>query len=219
MRHRRRTSTQTISKKKSARTQRKTFPKKSKFYSGSLKFLISVLALFGLLYVAYVYLWPAFKTKLPAFDKITQIENNNAEDTEVRPQLPADEQTLSSTPEEPTQQRETYLPSIQVEILNGCGQQGIAKTLADRLMDLKYDVVNTGNYLKNGKPFFEVKKTRIIDQVNSEKTREKAKELAKQMGLSGDQVETIANPNPIADITVIIGKDFEQLKIFKGKSE
>lgn len=171
----------------------------------------------GLLYAGYVYLWPALKSKLPALEKVTQVENNADKGTETRPKLPADEQ--SSTTEETVQQGETYLPNIQVEILNGCGEQGIAKTLADRLMALKYDVVNTGNYLKNGKPFFEVKKTRIIDQVNSEKTKEKAKQLAKQMGLSEDQVESIPNPNPIADITIIIGQDFEQLKIFKGNSE
>lgn len=217
MRHRRRTSTQTISKKKSAQTRRSTFPKKSKSYAGVLKFLTGLIIVVGLLYAGYVYLWPALKSKLPALEKVTQVENNADKGTETRPKLPADEQ--SSTTEETVQQGETYLPNIQVEILNGCGEQGIAKTLADRLMALKYDVVNTGNYLKNGKPFFEVKKTRIIDQVNSEKTKEKAKQLAKQMGLSEDQVESIPNPNPIADITIIIGQDFEQLKIFKGNSE
>ncbi len=219
MRHRRRTSTQSISKKKSVQKRRGTFPKKSKSYAGSLKFLISLIVVAGLLYAGYVYVWPVLKTKLPAFEKLMKTEQNTPENTEDLPQFPVEEQSSAAITDETSAQGETYLPSIQVEILNGCGQQGIAKSLADRLMALRYDVVNTGNYLKNGKPFFEVKKTRIIDQVNSEKTKEKAKELARQMGLSEDLVETITNPNPIADITVIIGQDFNQLKIFKGKNK
>lgn len=171
----------------------------------------------GLLYAGYVYVWPGVKTKLPAFGKLTQPESNSEPGVDSSPQFPADESTPGSTTEESIKQSETFLPTIQVEILNGCGQQGIAKTLADRLMALKYDVVNTGNYLRNGKAFFDVKKTRIIDQVNSEKTREKAKQLAQQLGLSEQQVESIPNPNPIADITIIIGQDFDQLKIFKRK--
>lgn len=119
---------------------------------------------------------------------------------------------------QPVEQDETFVRATQVEILNGCGQQGVAKTLADKLKKLKYDVVNTGNYLKRGKPYFKVSKTRMIDQLNTKKSRKKCLELAKQIGIPAKQVQSFSNPNPIADITIIIGQDYKQLPIFKGKN-
>ncbi len=218
MKHRRRTQTQTIIRKKTARTTNRKHPQKERRLPGFFKAVFILLLLGGVVYLSLQVLWPAVKEKLPALNEITSGQTTPEEST--RPELPtetADSQEESASPQ--TSPNETFLPAIQVEILNGCGEQGIAKTLSEKLMALNYDVVNTGNYLKKGKPFFEVKKTRIIDQVNSEKTREKAKKLAEQLGISQEQIESFSNPNPIADITIIVGQDFKTLKIFKGKSE
>ena len=219
MRHRRRTSTRSMTIKKSVRSKKSPFPKKSNTLAGIFKLVASLIVIAGLLYVSYNYVWPLVKEKLPAFDELTSKKSSVPTRVDSKPQLPAENQTVSEANNPPPGEPQTFLPDIQVEILNGCGQQGIAKTLAEKLMSLKYDVVNTGNYLRKGKPFFEVKKTRIINQVDSDKTRAKAKTLARQIGLPEESVESIPNPNPIADITIIIGQDFNSLKIFKGKAE
>ena len=126
----------------------------------------------------------------------------------------APQSTPVARQEEP---QNTFMKATQVEILNGCGQQGVAKILADKLKALKYDVVNTGNYLKRGKPYFKVSKTKMIDQLNTKKSRKKCLELAKTIGLSPKQVQSYSNPNPIADITIVIGQDYKKLPIFQRK--
>ena len=104
---------------------------------------------------------------------------------------------------------------IQVEVLNGCGEQGIAKILSDKLIAHNYDVVNSGNYLENGKTNFNVAKTRLIDQINTSENLVNTQELAKLLGVDRSQIESFENPSPIADITIIIGKDYKSLPIFK----
>ncbi|MHB2154745.1 LytR C-terminal domain-containing protein [Calditrichota bacterium GD2] len=214
MRHRRRISTQTINRSKTIRVKGRKRPQKSNRAWAFLKNAIFFAVVIGILYLGYIYLLPVVKEKLPALDELSSGVSTPMEKVTERPELPVDKDDAQESPP-----AEPFLPALQVEILNGCGEQGVAKMLSDKLMALNYDVVNTGNYLKKGKPFFEVKKTRIIDQVNSEKTREKAQKLAEQIGISNEQIESFNNPNPIADITIIIGQDFKTLKIFKGKSE
>ena len=100
-------------------------------------------------------------------------------------------------------------------MLNGCGEQGIAKILGNRLVKKEYDVVNSGNYIENGKRNFTVEQTKIIDQLKTPKNLAKAKELATFMGIQSSFVESFENPSPIADITIVIGKDFKTLPVFK----
>ncbi len=106
---------------------------------------------------------------------------------------------------------------IQVEVLNGCGEQGIAKIIADNLRKRDYDVVNSGNYIEKGKVRWDVAQTRLIDQIRTPKNLANTKNLAKILGVSKKNIESYENPSPIADITIIIGKDFKTLSIFKKK--
>ncbi len=99
-----------------------------------------------------------------------------------------------------------------MEILNGCGEEGVAKKLSDILKKSKYDIVNSGNYMHKGKINWNVNETKIVDQINKQ---EDARELADLMGILYSNVEIFDNPSPIADITIVIGKDYKTLEIFQ----
>ncbi len=219
LKRRRRLNTQTIQRKKTTQIQRRPAPKEPNRFWAFIKFLmiIGLIVLIG--YTGYKYLLPVMQQKLPSL----HISKDSGQTVTPVPEKPAPlpVEKPTETPEAVStrqeQQNETFVKATQVEILNGCGQQGIAKVLAEKLRALKYDVVNTGNYLKRGKPYFKVKKTRMIDQLNTKKSRKKCLKLAKEMGLSSKQVQSFSNPNPIADITIILGADYNKLPIFKGK--
>ncbi len=217
MKRRRRLNTQTIIKKKTTPTGIHKPLKEGSSFNKVFKIFIWLIFIGLLAYLGYQYGRPLLKQKLPALEQITQSKKTAAEEKTETPALPLESNNESPTENSP--EPETILPSIQVEILNGCGEQGIAKTLAQKLVAFNYDVVNTGNYLKKGKPFFEVPKTRIIDRVGTEKTNEKVLQLAQQLGIPEKNVESIPIPNPIADITIIVGQDFNTLKIFKGNKK
>lgn len=122
-----------------------------------------------------------------------------------KPAIPAkdNKQTLQYTPIE---------KKIQLEILNGCGESGVAKQLANLLKDKKYDIVNSGNYMEKGNTNWNVEETRIIDQLGNQQN---ARVLADIMGVLYSNVETYENVSPIADLTIIIGKDYKTLAIFQ----
>lgn len=132
--------------------------------------------------------------------------NTTKEQKEETPRIPvtkAAEQTDYYSPLE---------KKIQLEILNGCGESGVAKKLSDLLKKSKYDIVNSGNYIEKGKINWNVKETKIISQISNP---QKARDLADLMGVLYSNVEEFENPSPIADITIIIGKDYKTLAIFQ----
>jgi len=132
---------------------------------------------------------------------------SHTEKSQPSPVLPAEEKT-----QETQQYYSPIVRKVQLEILNGCGVKGIADKLAALLDKKKYDVINKGNYLKRGKTFFKVKQTRVIDQMGK---IENARELSEVMGVSEKNIDSYENPSPIADVTIIIGKDYSTLTIFK----
>lgn len=134
--------------------------------------------------------------------------NSTTADQEVQRLPVEDEITEEPQPFTPIQKR------IQIEVLNGCGVPGIAKKFSDHLKKNNYDVVNSGNYLENGKVNFNVSKTRIIDQIKSPENVVRANELADLLEIDQNLIESFENPSPIADLTLIIGKDYDQI-IFK----
>jgi hypothetical protein len=71
-----------------------------------------------------------------------------------------------------------------------------------------------GNYIENGKPKWDVEQTRLIDQIGK---LEQTRRLGELIGVEYAQIETYENPSPIADITVIIGKDYNTLSIFQDR--
>ncbi|HHJ53632.1 MAG TPA: LytR family transcriptional regulator [Caldithrix abyssi] len=206
MRHRRRLSSQTLKRQKSA-TQTIQRPEKS---GSGVKTFLKVI--FYLLVIALIGVF-VYKKVLPKYlenkENISRLQSKPTQSE--KPKIPVLEKPAAKGKPKLT----PIQKKIQVEVLNGCGEQGIAKILSDKLIAHNYDVVNSGNYLENGKTNFNVAKTRLIDQINTSENLVNTQELAKLLGVDRSQIESFENPSPIADITIIIGKDYKSLPIFK----
>ena len=204
MKHRRRYNTQ-LSKKKSNRTQynspyETTSSNSAKFWR---YFFILTILVAGTYYIIKY-----FPTKKSTDDDIYKSEIVKDE-TPIQPEkqeaFPIEEKQVVSPP---------LNRVIQLEVLNGCGTQGVAKIFSTNLKRHKYDVVSSGNYLKKGKTFWKVVKTKVIDNTGN---RENAEKLAEIIGIKKSNIESKVVASPIADITIVIGKDYRDLAIIKKK--
>ncbi len=92
---------------------------------------------------------------------------------------------------------------IQLEVLNGCGEPGIANNFTGILRDNGFDVVETGNFER-----FDVEKTIVISRTVS---IDNAKRVAAALGVSEENVIREESPDFYLDVTVILGKDYHQL--------
>ena len=204
MRHRRRLNTQTIRKRQPAAATHNTLRASrrsgstGKFFKGLLYLIIAA----GIVYAGYRYVLPLIT--FPSAETSEMVST-------IHKPLPAETQTEPET--EPV--LSPLKKRIQIEVLNGCGEQGIAKILGSRLLKEDYDIVNSGNYIEKGQTKFDVKQTKIIDQLKTPDNLIKAKDLARFIGIKTAMVESFENPSPIADITIIIGQDFKTLPVFK----
>ena len=207
MRHRRRLTTQTIQRKNSTGTfQAIQKPQKSKVG----KYFLILLILASIVTAGIIYK-DEISGLLP-LDNISFLsdEDNSTEINTELQQLPVeDEVKEEQIPYTPIQKR------IQIEVLNGCGIPGIAKKFEAYLKKHNYDVVNRGNYLERGKNNFKVTHTKIIDQLKSSENIARANELADLLGIDQNLIESFENPSPIADLTLIIGKDQNQLTLME----
>lgn len=95
-------------------------------------------------------------------------------------------------------------PIIQLEVLNGCGEPGIANNFTGILRDNGFDVVETGNF-----ETFDVEKTMIISRTVS---TDNAKRVAAALGVAEDNVISEVSPDFYLDVTVVLGKDYLNLK-------
>ncbi|MGQ9643128.1 MAG: LytR C-terminal domain-containing protein [Ignavibacterium sp.] len=89
---------------------------------------------------------------------------------------------------------------IQVEVLNACGAAGLADKFTDLLRSKKFDVVKTGNFAS-----FDIDNSFIIDRVGNKSF---AYSLADSIGISKQNVIQQFNKNYYLDVTLVIGKDF-----------
>lgn len=89
---------------------------------------------------------------------------------------------------------------IQVEVLNACGAAGLADKFTDLLRSKKFDVVRTGNFSS-----FDIDNSFVIDRVGNKKF---AFTLADSIGISKSNVIQQFNKNYYLDVTLVIGKDF-----------
>lgn len=97
--------------------------------------------------------------------------------------------------------------TIQLEILNGTSQSGVASIFTDFLRKQGFDVVDYGNYQSTDEP-----KTLIIDRSGNSS---KCKKIAGILGISEKQIIQQLNSTLYVDATVVIGKDFKELKPFQ----
>ena len=98
---------------------------------------------------------------------------------------------------------------IQVEILNGCGEPGVADRFRDYLRQDGFDVVNVGNYVE-----FTVDETMVIDRIGN---LDNAKKVAEDIGINPKKAFPQLNSDYFVDVTVVIGRDYAKLLPLKNK--
>ena len=206
MRHRRRLHTQTIRRKSNTTSQIRFNTPKKKKSKKPLFFVLGIIAIAAVIYQFNEQI-SAFWSQLDFGGETTDLISKPLKPTEKKPAIPTDNSNTK-----PAQYYSPIEKKIQLEILNGCGESGVAKKLSSLLKKEKYDIVNSGNYMEKGKVNWDVSETRIIDQIGKQ---DNARELADIMGVLYSNVETYENPSPIADLTIIIGKDYKTLSIFQ----
>jgi hypothetical protein len=89
---------------------------------------------------------------------------------------------------------------IQVEVLNGCGKNGIADKFTELLRKNNFDVVNTGNYKS-----YDVNYSILIDRTGN---LQNALKLADLLNIDHKNVIEQINKNYFLDVTLIVGKDY-----------
>ena len=98
---------------------------------------------------------------------------------------------------------------IKVQVLNGCGVSGIANEFAEFLQQKRYDVVDVDNALN-----WDYEKTVIINRERQDHRQiEKFRDL---IGIDPELVYKIRNDEVESDITLIIGSDYESLKVYRS---
>ena len=99
---------------------------------------------------------------------------------------------------------ETLREVPRVEVLNGCGVQGVAARFTDYLRSRGFDVVNTDNYRTSN-----VDSSFIVDR--SSPNSSYGKHLAAVLGISLQRVQTIVSEELDLEATVVLGRDYRAL--------
>ena len=107
----------------------------------------------------------------------------------------------AAKPAVPEPVSETVGQTIRVEVLNGSGKGGVAKEMTDYLRARGFDVIDYGN--AENQSFYE---TIVLDRTGD---RILAEHLARVIGAR--QVVQQKNPYLALDVTLIMGRDYEQL--------
>jgi len=88
--------------------------------------------------------------------------------------------------------REIY----DVEILNGCGEHGLAAKMREYLIAHHFDVVGTGNHTN-----FDVSETQVIDRKGDDIA---ARRIASILGVDPREIIRDLNQNRQVDVSVIV---------------
>lgn len=94
---------------------------------------------------------------------------------------------------------------IQIEVLNGCGVAGVATRFTNALRRYGFDVVEIGNF-----DHFDVQQTLVISRSGDMAT---ARRVATALGVTEEQILQQMSRDFYLDITIVIGADFERLKL------
>jgi hypothetical protein len=98
---------------------------------------------------------------------------------------------------------------IQIEILNGCGKEGVAKVFQNYLQQQGFDVINTDNYVENGKRRWDIPASLVIARTGN---LEPARDVAKSLGISDQKVISKPDPHAVYDVSVVLGRDYMILR-------
>lgn len=97
--------------------------------------------------------------------------------------------------------------SIQLEVLNGTTEPKVAQRLTEALRSGGFDVVDVGNYKSSS-----VQRTTVIARTPDKSA---AVSVASYLGVDNSHVLQQPDKNLYLDVSVIIGKDINQLRVFK----
>jgi hypothetical protein len=99
--------------------------------------------------------------------------------------------------------------AYQIDVQNGTGENGVAAYFRDFFKKKGFDVVEMGNYKSN-----DVNKTMIIDRNGNNFA---AKRVAESLGLTEYNIIPQKDTTSFLDVTVVIGKDYQELNPYKEK--
>lgn len=99
--------------------------------------------------------------------------------------------------------------TLQIDVQNATGVQGIANEFMGYLRNAGFDVVEMGNFATS-----DIKTSMVIDRTGNMKN---AKKVAQALGISEKYVIQQINKNYFLDATVVIGKDYMELNPYKQK--
>ena len=107
----------------------------------------------------------------------------------------------------------SILKKADVEILNGCGEEGVAKLYTNFLRDLNYDVVSIENAKdKYGKNNFDHEYSKII--INKKNKLRAAYEMSLKIGIDKENIKKNYDSEYTWDLVLIIGKDYNKLNSY-----
>ena len=99
---------------------------------------------------------------------------------------------------------------IQVEVLNGCGTPQLAARLTKKARSLGLDVIDEGNAES-----FAYLQSMVIDRRGD---LQKARRVAAILGIPNCIQQISDNPSRLAEVSIIIGRDYEQLRLLAPES-
>jgi hypothetical protein len=123
----------------------------------------------------------------------------------------SNEKIVNMVPDETGNDKKNFV--VTVEVLNACGVQGLANDFSQYLREKKFDVVNVGNY-KEG---FNLDRTLVVDRTSLNCFN--AKKVAEALGIKEPQVVPQLDESLQLMVTVLIGKDFKNLKVYNAISK
>jgi hypothetical protein len=97
--------------------------------------------------------------------------------------------------------------SIQLEVLNGTTEPKAAQRLTEALRAGGFDVVDMGNYKVSN-----VERTTVIGRTTDKSA---ALSVASYLGVDKSRVVQQPDKNLYLDVSVVIGRDINQLRVFK----
>ena len=95
---------------------------------------------------------------------------------------------------------------IQIDVMNGCGDSGMASKCSSFLRARGFDVVEMRNYKT-----FDLDHSMVIDRVGN---RENAERVARALGVTTKNIIQQINQDYYVDVSVVIGKDYPSLRAF-----
>jgi len=179
-------------------------------------------ALYVILLIFVLFIFFKFLSSVD-FNQFFTSATVNSQVTETQPENPALERQTPpkerNTPAAATEKQEKpeklqpVAQKLQIEILNGCGVNGIARRATNFSRNHDLDVVSMGNYRKENRDYFKVQETQVIGWIEDRHAIEK---IAGIFGISKSNISMKKDRNKQLAASVVLGADYKKLKPFKN---